>query len=78
MQTMNNDDLLDIPVAPCDYQNLASWLADSSEFADELSLVRHMLPAFHGPYQVKLAIFEGLMKGVSHLVVYFAAEALAL
>lgn len=51
----------DLPVAPRDYEDLSSRLANSSELFDELSLIRHVLATFHGPYQVKLPISEGLM-----------------
>ena len=63
-------------MAPCDYQNLPSRLAHPGQLADELGLVRHMLSTLHGPYEVKLPISEGLMKGICYLVVHFAAQSL--
>ena len=52
---------LDIPMAPCDNEDLSSRLADSGELADKLSLVRHVLATFHGPDEIKPSVFEGLM-----------------
>ena len=69
---------LDAPMAPCDNENLSSRLANSGELADKLSLVRHVLAAFHGPDEIKLSISEGLMQGIPHLILYFAAHALVL
>lgn len=49
------------PMAPCDNEDLSSWLAHSGELAYELCLIRHVLATFHGPDEIKLSISEGLM-----------------
>ena len=65
-------------MAPGNHDDATPRLAHARQLPHELRLVGHVLPALHGPDEVKLPALKGLVQGICHLEADLVPQALRL